>query len=485
MKGPVVLLGPSGAGKSTAGAQVAAALGMAFVDLDHAIGDAATIFKDEGEASFRVREHGALAAALDGSDVVIAAGAGVVDTAPARALLQGRAACVALDVDGATAVQRLRAQSSFPSTRPWLPSDGTALKVWTARDQPRRRHRLALAGATPTVDARAPLEDVVRALGAAIDALKPIRPGACDAMFVDSVALAMESARGLVASGSRALVIAEARVHELHGFSADLLVPGGEPLKSLARIEAMAAALIDQGASRDTLIVAVGGGALLDAVGLTAALLFRGVRWCAVPTTLLAQADAGLGGKTAASLGGRKNLLGAVHAPVRTIVCSAFLSTLSEGELRAGRAEMLKHEMLAADAPADGSARPGHSDVLDDVRRSLAIKSAVVAIDPQERGLRMALNLGHTLAHALEATTSISHGEAVRHGLLRMLELSVGHAGLAPHIADALAQRVRALGPLAAPAVDAAPLERAMAVDKKGGRWVLLRAPGLPVVKRL
>lgn len=209
-----------------------------------------------------------------------------------------------------------------------------------------------------------------------------------------------------------------------------------------------------------------------------------------MPTTLLAQADAGLGGKTAVSLAGKKNLLGAFHAPMRTVVCRAFLSTLGEAELRAGRAEVLKHEMLAADAPPDGSARhvEGAARAPDDaeaVRRSLAIKSAVVAKDPRERGLRAVLNLGHTLAHALEATTPIAHGEAVRHGLLRMLELSVARAGLAPHVARTLAERVHAIGPLAPAEVDPAALQRALGVDKKAGRWVLLREPGLPVVVRL
>ena len=131
------------------------------------------------------------------------------------------------------------------------------------------------------------------------------------------------------------------------------------------------------------------------------------------------------------------------------------------------------------------SLRSGPRCDFDDVRRSLSIKSAVVAVDPHERGLRTVLNLGHTLAHALEATMTIGHGEAVRHGLLRMLDLSVMHAGLAADIAHTLALRVRALGPLVPVTVDAAALARALAVDKKGGCWVLLRAPGLPVVTRL
>lgn len=507
MKGPIVLLGASGAGKSSAGEQAARALGMRFIDLDDVIGDVPTIFRDEGEASFRVREHLALDAALDGSDVVIAAGAGVVDAAPARALLAQRAICVHMDVDGDSAVNRLRAQAALSSGaargRPWLPLDGRALKVWTERDEPRRRHRAALAAswAAPTVDARGAVDVVTGALVSVIDELKPVRVGAppVDVLFVSSVALALECARGLAtvapstaatpthgaSLGGTAIVVVEQTIAKLHGVRGDVVVDGGESLKTLARVEQLAAALVDKGARRDTLVVAVGGGALLDAVGLASALLYRGVAWCAVPTTLLAQVDAGIGGKTAVSLGGKKNLVGAFHAPLKTIVCSAFLDTLPESELRAGRTEMLKHEMIAADAPPDGTATSAGTQA-DQVRRSLAIKAGVVARDPNERGLRAVLNLGHTFGHALEAATTIGHGEAVRHGLLRMLELSVAHAGLDAGVARTLGERVKALGPMAsldAMGVDERALDAALKADKKAGRWVLLRAPGLPVVR--
>lgn len=493
MKGPVVLLGPAGAGKSAAGAVAAQALGMRFVDLDDVVGTPAIVFRDEGEASFRVREYIALDTTLDGSDVIVAAGAGVVDTAPARALLAARASCIKLDVDGSTAVQRLRAHSaSFAAAaRPWLPLDDRAQRVWTERDEPRRRHRASLAHATgaDVVDARGGLDDVAVALARTVDTIRPVRLAQPDALFVDGAALAVECARGLAAEcGGNAIVIVERRVAELHDVKGDLVLDGGESLKSLARVDELASSLVDLGATRDTLVVAVGGGALLDACGLASALLFRGVRWCAVPTTLLAQVDAGVGGKTAVSLRGKKNLAGAFHAPLRTIVCRAFLDSLDDDELRAGRAEMLKHEFLAADAPLDGTELMSNANasLAEQVRRSLSLKSGVVARDPRERGLRAVLNLGHTLAHALEASTTISHGEAVRHGLLRMIELSVAHASLSSAVAKTLEERVRALGPLQDLDVDARAIEEALRVDKKGaGRWVLLRAPGLPVVTRL
>jgi shikimate kinase / 3-dehydroquinate synthase len=483
MKGPVVLLGPPGAGKSTAGRAAAERLGMPFHDLDEQLSghlgegqSADEIFRREGETSFRVRELEALEASLDGSDRIVAAGAGIVDTARGRALLEARASCVRLEVDEETALARLQG-----SPRPWLVGLDEAGRAgaWRARELPRRDGRARLAATA--VPAQGTVDEVAGALAVAVDGLRPVCFVAPEVTALDEridSAGAVSAARG----SGHALVVAEEAVCALHRIDADLVVPGGEGAKSLAFVERVARALLERGARRETRIVAVGGGALLDAVGLCAALLLRGVPWVAVPTTLLSQVDAGIGGKTAVDLDGKKNLLGAFHPPVETVVAGAFLKTLGEGELRAGRAEMLKHAMLAADAPGDGAPRDDDFEVL----RSLGLKTRVVRVDPQERGLRAALNLGHTLAHALEATAPakapLGHGEAVRHGLRAMLRLSVAHAGLAPEVARRLDARVLALGPLAPLTADAGLVAEALAADKKAGRFVLLRAPGLPVL---
>lgn len=486
MKGPVVLLGPPGAGKSTVGPRAASAAGMSFVDLDDAIAADAgrpvdVLFKDEGEASFRVREVDALRLALDGRNVLVAAGAGVVDTAPGRALL-AQFPAVLLDVPGALAVPRLGA-----TTRPWLPeSPEQQLDVRERREAPRRGVRAALAWAV--VDGVGRVDVVGERLTAALTGLAPIPalawPGDTLELAGTSVIFtATDPVAAARASHPHIVVVAERAVVDAHGVKADIVLDGGEALKNMPVVVRLAAEILQAGVQRSSLVVGVGGGALLDTVGLAAALLHRGVRWAAVPTTLLAQVDAGLGGKTAVNLAGKKNLLGAFHAPVRTVISPGFLRTLDAATLRAGATEMLKHEFLAADAPADGSALLcAPADV---VRRSLAIKASVVVRDVEERGLRAVLNLGHTLAHGLEATTPMSHGEAVRHGLLFALGLSVQVAGLDAAVALTLATRVQALGPLVDLAnlgLDTDRLRAAMAVDKKSGRWVLLRAPGLPVV---
>ncbi len=159
-------------------------------------------------------------------------------------------------------------------------------------------------------------------------------------------------------------------------------------------------------------VVALGGGSLTDAAGLAAALYLRGVEWVAVPTTLVGQVDAGIGGKTAIDIPQGKNLVGAFHWPARVVIDEALLETLPERERRQGEAERIKTELLAGQ-PLD-------------VRGAAAYKAALCLRDPHDRGPRQWLNLGHTFAHALEAAAGfdLPHGEAVALGLLAALRLS-------------------------------------------------------------
>ncbi len=189
-------------------------------------------------------------------------------------------------------------------------------------------------------------------------------------------------------------------VHEL---------PAGEPAKQFAVIERLWSELrLDR---RGT-VVALGGGAATDAAGFAAATYLRGVPWVAVPTTLVGQVDASIGGKTAIDIPEGKNLVGAFHWPARTVIDPAVLSTLPERERRQGEAERVKTELLAG--------RPL------DARAAAAYKAALCLRDPEDRNERRWLNLGHTFGHALEAAADfdLPHGEAVALGLLAALRLS-------------------------------------------------------------
>jgi 3-dehydroquinate synthetase len=208
----------------------------------------------------------------------------------------------------------------------------------------------------------------------------------------------------------------------------------------MSETEAMCEALAERGLGRDGFVVAVGGGVLTDLAGFAAAVYLRGVPWVSVPTTLLAQVDAGLGGKTGANLRAGKNLVGAFHQP-RAVICDPdALATLPPRELWSGLAEVVKCALLAPQEDAGGipllerceqsleEAAAGDPEALAAlVSACLRVKGRIVAADEREGGARAFLNLGHTVGHALEAATGyqrFTHGEAVALGLRGALRLS-------------------------------------------------------------
>jgi 3-dehydroquinate synthetase len=194
-------------------------------------------------------------------------------------------------------------------------------------------------------------------------------------------------------------------------------LPPGEEAKTLAALDRLWQELrLDR---RGT-IAALGGGCTTDAAGFAAAVYLRGIAWVPVPTSLVAQVDAAIGGKTAIDLPQGKNLVGAFHWPARTIVDPALLATLPEAQRLEGTAEVVKTGLLAGEPLWE---------LRDDelVRRCAAFKAAVCLRDPHDRGERALLNLGHTFAHALEAAAQyagVTHGRAVALGLLAALRLS-------------------------------------------------------------
>ena len=314
---------------------------------------------------------------------------------------------------------------------------------------------------------------------------------------------------GRIAPG-RWFLITSKKIFKLHGrlllagggerlHERPLFVPDGEAAKTWDVLGRLLEELVRRGLRRDGGVVALGGGTVGDVAGLAAALALRGVPVVQAPTTLLAAADSALGGKTAVDLLSGKNLVGAFHAPRLVVVDSATLATLPLRAFRSGLAEVVKTSFLDAgfhramarlEAPLVAR---GCAAVTEAVRRSLAVKARAVARDPFERtGERAALNLGHTVGHALETASGhrLQHGEAVAWGLLAALRLSVARAGLAPRVADALARRVMRLvsPPVPSPAaVRRMPelLSGDKKADRAGLRAVLLAGPGRTVLVRV
>ena len=276
-------------------------------------------------------------------------------------------------------------------------------------------------------------------------------------------------------------------------------MPDGEAHKDWKSLDAIFARLLEQGADRKTVIVALGGGVVGDVAGFAAATYQRGVPFLQVPTTLLAQVDSSVGGKTAINHALGKNMVGAFHQPLAVIADTDTLATLPERELAAGLAEVVKYGFIADAAFLDWIESHAAALVARDsaalayaIRRSCEIKAAVVAEDERESGVRAILNFGHTFGHAIEAAMGYGewlHGEAVGAGMVLAARLSAAQGRIANSDALRVERLVAALGlPTSAPAIAVDDWFEHMGRDKKNeeGRvtLILLDALGKAAVVR-
>ncbi len=284
---------------------------------------------------------------------------------------------------------------------------------------------------------------------------------------------------------ARRFVVSTARVLELHGETASaitpedpIVLPDGERYKNVTTVMRIYDALIRASADRATCLIALGGGVVGDITGFAAATFLRGIPVVQVPTTLLAQVDSAIGGKTGVNHPLGKNLIGAYHQPIAVMVDPLLLGTLPRREFRAGLYEVVKYGIIASralfhriesDLPKLFAREP--ASLVPVIAESCAIKAKVVGEDERESGPRRALNFGHTAGHALEAVTKyrrFRHGEAVAYGMLVAAELGVRRKAFAPADRDALAALIAQMGPLP-PLADlpASELMQAIGRDKK------------------
>jgi 3-dehydroquinate synthase len=277
------------------------------------------------------------------------------------------------------------------------------------------------------------------------------------------------------------------------GFSVSVLeVPAGEEQKTLDSAGNLYQRLVEVYAERTTPVLALGGGVVGDLAGFVAATYMRGVPLVQLPTTLLAQVDSSIGGKTAVDHGRLKNVIGAFYQPKMVVADVGTLQTLPEAELSNGMAEVIKHAAIL-DGDLFGyleenmdRARALDTNVLEEiVYRNVAIKASVVAQDERESGLRAILNFGHTIGHAVEAVSGfgLKHGEAVAVGMAVEAEISRRRGGLDAESVSRLKSVITRAGlPAAVPDIDIARVIDAMRHDKKVAdgkiRFVLLNAIG-------
>jgi 3-dehydroquinate synthase len=277
----------------------------------------------------------------------------------------------------------------------------------------------------------------------------------------------------------------------------EAILPDGESYKTLTTLSRIFDVAVTNRLARDSTVVALGGGVVGDMAGFAAACYQRGVDFVQVPTTLLAQVDSSVGGKTGVNHPGGKNLIGAFHQPIAVIADTNTLTTLPPRELRAGLAEVIKYGLIHDAAFFDwlevnvDRLLAGNAEALTHaIRRSCEIKAQIVGKDERERGDRALLNLGHTFGHAIESATGYSswlHGEAVGTGMLMAAAMS-HECG---YLSDADVARLRALLhrvglPIAAPDVSPQAALEHMKIDKKvkAGRmrFVLLKRIGAAFV---
>ncbi|HYK96276.1 MAG TPA: bifunctional shikimate kinase/3-dehydroquinate synthase [Candidatus Dormibacteraeota bacterium] len=515
----LVIVGLPGSGKTAVGKRVAARHGAVFVDLDEVIERAAgarvpDVFASEGEAGFRRRERAAIEA-LGAPDAgpelkrVIAPGGGaIVDPRNRWRLFRGRRA-VWLDVRPEVVAQRLRRS---PNVRPLIASRDP---MGTIRDL--AASRLRFYATATRVHGVAEMASVVDTVEASLDV--PAAPGTVllradtriGRIVIGDGILAREVVAALGAlDARRAILVSEpgawaavgeglARDLGATGWTVDhVLLPQGEDAKRLSVIEAAASQLARLRVERREPIVAVGGGALGDAAGFLAATYLRGVPFIQVPTTLVAQLDSSIGGKTGVDLDYGKNLVGAFHQPAAIVIDIAVLESLDVRQRRAALGEAVKMAALgdeplfetleasgAAIAAGDGAAVESGA-LAEVVERAAWAKIEVVVADEREAGGRIALNLGHTLGHAVEAAAgfhALLHGEAVAYGLRAAVRIGVARGVTPPERAERIERLLDMLELGAAPlSLDLDEVLDLVAIDKKHAlgalRWVLPTADG-------
>jgi 3-dehydroquinate synthetase/shikimate kinase len=518
----LVLVGLPGSGKSAVGRRLAGRHGATFVDLDDMVEmqtgkSVPAIFAEEGEAGFRRHEREAVLSlgpadpAPELGRVISAGGGTVIDPRNRWSLYRGRVP-VWLD----TAPEMLAGRLSKSShVRPLVAGTDPMTTLRQLAEDRQRFYAPAfrLSGATS-------VEAILRAIegrladGISSDALMLRADTAIGRVEIGHGIAGRAVSAALTRAGARrAILLAEPKTWEIAGseiadsLTADgwpverILLPRGENAKRLHVVEETCRALARLRVDRKETLVAIGGGALTDAAGFVAALYLRGIAVIHVPTTLVGQVDAALGGKTAVDIPEGKNLVGAFHQPVAFVADVAFNATLPVRQRRAALGEVVKMavlgderlmELVEEDGPAyaRGESRPIESGaVAEMVERCAWAKVLVVTEDARDANVRMTLNLGHTLGHGVEAAAGykeIMHGEAVAYGLRGSFAISQAMGLIGPervvrvnHLLDRLDLAVET------PSVSAEAVMEHLAMDKKHAmgklNWILPTETGVEI----
>lgn len=486
------LYGPPAVGKTAVGKALARLLGLPFTDADDRIAERVGMsipefFAAHGEGAFRTVEKEVLAeiAAMEGESVV-ALGGGALLAPQNRSLVESVGRVVLLEAPREVILARAESQAG---ARPLVDGETPAARRerMNALLERRAAHyssfplRLFAADAAPEelawqasalfgrfqmrsmTSPRAPQGTTVHVRSGILDevgeCVARLKPVGVAAVVADENVAALYGGR------------VRASLQEAGIDAALFAFPAGEQSKNLSTARRLWEGFAEAGVERGSVVVALGGGVSTDLGGFAASAYMRGVKWVALPTSLLGMVDAALGGKTGVDLPQGKNLVGAFYPPALVLADPFALQTLPEDEFRNGMAELIKHGIIGAPRLFALAREASREEAAEAVAWAMAVKIRVVEADPYEGGLRAALNLGHTIGHGIEAASGfrLRHGEAVAIGLVAEAALAE-RLGLAERgLADEIAAVLRRWGlPTAIPSwVSRQAVWEAMQVDKK------------------
>lgn len=549
----IILIGFSYTGKSSVGKLVAQRLGWRFVDIDQRVEGIAgkripQIFARGGESQFRALERQALSLACSVGDSVIATGGGAVVEWGNRALMSGSGVVVLLEAKPQTIYQRLlhdssadedkdvrplltghdplgkikelkeQRQSQYSAVADWtVHTDNLSveeaadevMRAWGRLGHSLRRDKVEEEAELPPVEAGPHSAASLRASSGAV-AVVASQSGACPIFVQQNALLGLGRRMSNLRLSGKAFLITDITVQSIYGPDVEqslskagfevesFAIQPGEPSKTLETAAAIYEWMAERRAERGSVVVALGGGVVGDLAGFVAATYARGVPFVQAPTTLLAMVDASIGGKVAVNLPQGKNMVGAFYQPKLVVADVATLKTVPKRVVTEGWAEAIKHALVLDAQLLDDLEQKADALLVVEpkvtaslVGRSAAIKAAVVSQDERETGIRTLLNYGHTVGHAIEATTGYEgylHGEAVAIGMMAAARISQRMGLIDESAVERQRSALERFGlPTRASGVDIAAIRDAMSLDKKvrnkSIRWVLLDDIGRAVVR--
>jgi 3-dehydroquinate synthase len=467
----IFLYGPSGTGKSTIGKILAQKFKLPFIDIDRIIETNAgmsipEIMDGQGEPAFRDLESSALMHLINESESIVALGGGALLRDENRAFAESHGKVILLMSDVETLFQRLNESSS---KRPLL--SGDLREKLTSMLEKRGAHYSSFS-LIVHVDGN-PVEQNAHKVQVALGRHHLSAMGEYDVIVGHVVNLSY--ANSIIVTDENVAKHHLEKIRQAIGADAkSIVIPAGEEHKNLETVSSLWKAFLENGLDRKSTVIALGGGVIGDMSGFAAATYMRGIDWIGIPTTLLSMVDASLGGKTGFDLPEGKNLIGSFHPPKLVLADPSLLLTLPERELVSGMAEVVKHGIISDPELFELCSRGMdwvRANLEEIVKRAIAVKIKVIEDDPYEKGFRAALNLGHTVGHAVELVSKfeLRHGEAIAIGTVVEAkyaeQIDIAEKGLADKIAGTLS----ALG-LPTQIPDEMPRERiigAMRVDKK------------------